>query len=78
MKNKEVKKLNTAFKALKWLFILSAVLSTVSMIMALVTKDVTLFNYVMKCLDTIFSTLLLAFICGKTTVTPRNEEDNND
>lgn len=75
MENKEVKKLNRAFKVLKWLFIASAGLSVVSMVMALVTKDITLFNYVMKCIDNILGSLLIAFICSRTVVTPKNEEE---
>ena len=78
MENKKVKKLNRAFKVLMWLFIASAVLTVISMISALVTQEVTIFNYVMKCIDNIFGSLLIAFICSRTSVTPKNEEENND
>ncbi len=78
MENKEIKKISKAFKVLMWLFIVSAGLATYSMISALVTQEVTIFNYVMKCIDNIFSALLIAFVCSRTTVTPKNEEENND
>ena len=78
MENKEVKKLNRAFKVLMWLFIVSAVLTVISMISALVTQEVTIFNYIMKCIDNIFGSLLIAFICNRTSVTPKNEEMDND
>lgn len=78
MENKEVKKLNRVFKVLMWLFIVSAVLTVISMISALVTQEVTIFNYAMKCIDNIFGSLLIAFICSRTSVTPKNEVVNND
>lgn len=78
MENKDVKKLNRVFKVLMWLFIVSAGLTVYSMVSALVTQEVTIFNYVMKCVNNILASLLLAFICSRTTVTPKSEEENND
>ena len=58
-----------------WLFIISAVLTMWSIILALITNEVSLLNYVLARIEHIFVCLLLAFICGKTKVTYiKNEE----
>lgn len=70
-KNKEntTSNINKAFKLLKWLFIITAILSCVSIVFALMDQEVSVASYVMRCVDNIINSLMLAFIFGRTTVT---------
>lgn len=77
MVDNETKAFYGVLKVLMWLFIIGAILTTISMIMALVTQEVTVLNYVVKCIDNIVSSLLWAFICTRITIT-KNEDKNNE
>lgn len=74
MNNKNVKKIDVAFKALMWLYLVDVGFTVYLMIAALVTQEVTVFNYAMVCVANIGSSLLLAFICSRTKVTYKDEE----
>ena len=73
--NKKYKKIKTMFNVLEWLFVVSVGLTIGSIVTTLVTKDVSIFTYVLKCVEHILCALLLAFILSRTEVTPTNEEE---
>jgi len=74
MDNRNVEKINTLIKVLKWLFVMSALLIITTMVRALVTNNVPIFNYVLMCVESICSLLVFAFICSKAEIIPKEEK----
>lgn len=73
MENKEVKKLNRIYK-IAWLELIVAILSIFSIINVLISKEVSVLGYILNDIIIIIDSLTLAFIYGKTTLIPVEEE----
>ena len=73
--NKQCEKIKIMFNVMKWLFVANVGLTIESIVTTLVARDVTIFNYVLKCVEHIVCVLLLAFIFSRTEVKPTNEEE---
>lgn len=78
MENKEIKKVKRTFKVSAWLDLVVVILSVISIISVLITKETTVFGYVVKDLIIIMDSLTLAFVCGRVTVIPKNVDESND
>ena len=75
MENK-VKKINRNFKVTMWLSLIVAILSIISIVIVLITKETTVITHVMKDLLIIMDSLVWAFIFSKTTITPVEEKND--
>ena len=75
MKNKEVKKINRRIKLSMLLHLIIAILSVLSIVVVLITKETTVFSHIMKDLIILTDALVWTFICSKTTVVPTEEDD---
>lgn len=76
MENKEVKKANKGIKLSMWLSLIVAILSVISIVIVLITKETTVITHVMKDLLIIMDSLVWVFIFSKITITP--VEKKND
>ena len=75
MENKEIKKWNKTRKISIWLSLIVAILSVISIVIVLITKETTVITHAMKDLLIIMDSLFWAFICSKITVTPVEEKN---
>ena len=76
MENQKVRKIKRAFNVLALLNLIIVILSAISIVSVLITKETTVFGYISKDLIIVIDSLLLAYIWSKTTVTPI--EETND
>jgi hypothetical protein len=68
MRKEDINKLNKSFVICKWLFILVAILTLISITYCLVTGTVSMVGYVAKSIEVIIYSLVLALIFSRTTV----------
>ena len=68
MEERDVIKWNKRFNLCKWLFIMVAILSFVSMTYAFVTGTVSLFSFVVKDIEIIIYSLVMAFLSSRVKV----------
>ena len=68
MEERDVIKWNKRFNLCKWLFIMVAILSLVSMTYAFVTGTVSLFSFVIKDIEIIIYSLAMAFLSSRVKV----------
>ena len=68
MEERDVIKWNKRFNLCKWLFIMVAILSLASMTYAFVTGTVSLFSFVVKDIEIIIYSLVMAFLSSRVKV----------
>ena len=68
MEERNVIKWNRRFNLCKWLFIAVSILSLMSIVYALATGEVSVFSFVIKNMEVITYSLVMAWMCGRITV----------
>ena len=68
MEERDVIKWNKRFNLCKWLFVIVAILSLISMTYAFATGTVSVFSFAIKCLEVIIYSLVMAFLSSRVRV----------